>query len=148
MYMCFSSWPGKLAQGGRTEYYGVILGNTRGTRMPLTRISLTIPVSLLQQLDAHAQAGERARSRVVVEAVRAYLGRTVGTEGTGRTATARVAEEPTAPYTAWPGLGEHRLQQLEADLRLSPTERVLAAQDMLRLYRPRRPPTPNRVVQF
>lgn len=107
--------------------------------MPYTRISLTIPSSLLRELDKRAKShGSRARSRVVAEAITHYLSAPVP----------RVAEEAPAPYTVRPGLGEHRLQQLQADLRLTPTERVIAAENTAKIARRRRPPVPNRVIHF
>lgn len=115
--------------------------------MPLTRISLTIPAGVVRELDRTAKALHRSRSWVVVEAVKQYLARTAGPARTvAAPAPSQIAESESSSYTA--GLGEYRLHQLEADLRLSPTERVRAAQNMLKLSRPRRPSTPHRVVQF
>ncbi|HEY2824894.1 MAG TPA: hypothetical protein VGI83_05045, partial [Gemmatimonadales bacterium] len=94
-----------------------------------------------RDLDQRAKAVDRSRSRVVVDAVRAYLGRRAPV-------ASGVAEETPAPYTVRPGLGEHRLQQLQADLKLTPTERVLAGENTAKTARRRRPPVPHRVIQF
>jgi predicted transcriptional regulator len=115
--------------------------------MALTRISLTIPSGVVRKLDRTAKSLHRSRSWVIVEAVKQYL---AGEPGPARTVTKsasdRAAESGQLPYVA--GLGEHRLQQLEADLRLSPTERVRSAQKTLKQARGRRAFTLHRVVQF
>lgn len=114
--------------------------------MALTRISLTIPAAVVRELDRAAKSLSRSRSWVIVEAVKQYLARTPGPAPTVTPHANRVAESELLAHGA--GLGEQRLQQLQADLRLSPTERVRVAQSTLKRVRPRRPPTPHRVVQF
>lgn len=114
--------------------------------MALTRISLTIPANVVRELDRRAKALHRSRSWLIVEAVKQNLKGPAGPVETEAPPPTRAAESQSLPYGA--GLGEQRLQQLEADVRLSPTERVRAAQNTLKAARPRRPSTPHRVVQF
>jgi Ribbon-helix-helix protein, copG family len=79
-----------------------------------SRITITIPRELVEAADAKAHNLDRSRSWVLVEALRRYLrGPTVVTE-------------PGATYQA--GIGPYRQVQLEADLNLSPEQRVKEAQ--------------------
>jgi len=78
------------------------------------RITITIPEDLVQQADTTAKRMGRSRSWVLAEALQEYLRR-----------PAQVSE-PSASYR--PGLGPSRQLQLEADLGLSPEERVKEAQ--------------------
>ena len=96
--------------------------------MALTRISMTIPVALLKAADRRAKALRRSRSWVIVEALREFLqGRGPRYEGRGGDNESKAVREPIVPpYDA--GLGESRLAQLEADLKLTPEERVLEAE--------------------
>lgn len=109
--------------------------------MALTRISITLPKDLLVAADRRARALDRPRSWVLVEALRAYLRRAPG-------AGSAVREPEPPAYAA--GLGEHRLQQLEADLSLTPEQRVLAAEETARVaeHMRRVRPNRNRVIQF
>lgn len=108
--------------------------------MPLTRISITLPRDVLEGADRRARALDRSRSWLIVEAIRAFL------------ATPARVREPEAPrydVTAR-GLGPQRLAQLEADLRLTPEQRIRAAEQTARLgraVRARRAPT-QRVISF
>jgi len=108
--------------------------------MALTRISITLPRDLLAAADKRAKALDRSRSRVLVEALRAYLG--------GAPRAGAVREPPAQPYTA--GLGDQRLAQLRADLALSPEQRVLEGEQSARLGALARsgPGDPCYVVQF
>ncbi len=74
---------------------------------PFARISLTIPPDVLRRADRIAVAEGRSRSWVLTEAVR------------------RLAEPAPARL---PRLDDSRRSMLRADLKLSPTERVLAAE--------------------
>ncbi len=74
---------------------------------PLERISLTIPPDVLRRADRLAKREGRSRSWVLTEAVR------------------RLPD--TAPVESM-RLDESRRAMLRADLALSPTERVLAAE--------------------
>jgi Ribbon-helix-helix protein, copG family len=90
--------------------------------MAHTRISITLPPDVLAAADRRARELERSRSWVIVEAIRSYLAAPAGTR------------EPAAPYlVSAPGLGPQRLAQLEADLRLTPEQRVRAAEETARL---------------
>lgn len=105
--------------------------------MNLTRISITIPPELVEAADRRAAAMDRSRSWLVVEALRSYLGRR----------QAGAVREPSATYR--PGLGEQRLQQLEADLALSVEQRVAAAEQTALVARLRgRPPQRDRIIGF
>jgi hypothetical protein len=109
--------------------------------MALARISLTIAADLVRKLDRKAKELDRSRSWVIAEAARRFL------EAPSPAATA--ARESPATYAVTPGLGESRLRQLEADLRLTPTERVRAAQETARVGRlVRRTRGPDRVLSF
>jgi predicted transcriptional regulator len=74
---------------------------------PLARISMTIPADVLRRADRIAKREGRSRSWVLADAVRRL-------------------PEPTP--ASQPRLDESRRIQLAADLALSPTERVLAAE--------------------
>jgi len=91
--------------------------------MALARISITLPQDMVAAADRQAAQQDRSRSWVVVEALRAYLGKP--TSGRG----ALVREPAPLPHTAArPGLGDSRLAQLEADLALTPEQRVREAE--------------------
>lgn len=77
------------------------------TDSSLARISMTIPPDVLKRADRIAKREGRSRSWVLAEAVRRL-------------------EEPAPAKLA--RLDESRRVQLEADLKLTPTERVLAAE--------------------
>lgn len=97
------------------------------------RISVTLPPALVEAADARARALDRSRSWVVAEALRQYLGPEPHEDaGAPSRASLRVAEAAAAPYGA-PGLGEYRVVQLEADLALTPEERVRAAEETARV---------------
>lgn len=82
------------------------------TRISPTRISMTIPPDVLRRADRIAKIEGRSRSWVLSEAVR-QLGEPA-------------AEGPSEATV--PRLDASRRAQLRADLALSPTERVLAAE--------------------
>jgi hypothetical protein len=82
-------------------------------RSRFARIAITIPADDLATADAIARERQRSRSWVISEAVRRY------------------AAEP-APAPPQPGLGPLRLAQLAADLRLTPEQRVAAAEETAR----------------
>ena len=96
--------------------------------MALARISVTIPQQLVAEADLLADSLDRSRSWVVADAVRRYLERGEDDGGT-ELAVREVAREPG--YRLGPG--EYRLAQLEADLRLTPEERVREAESTARL---------------
>ena len=110
--------------------------------MALTRISITIPGSLVTALDRTAKALDRSRSWVIAEAARRFL----DAPPLVTAAPSSAVREPVASYGS-PGLSPSRLQQLEADLALSPTERVRAAEQTARAV-PRTQRRAQRVVTF
>ena len=104
--------------------------------MALSRISITIPEELILDADRKAGALDRSRSWVLVEALRQYLAPRVNS-----------VREPEARYAV--GLGPSRTAQLEADLQLTPEERVCAAERTLLVDEARgRPPTRDRLLTF
>jgi len=104
--------------------------------MPLSRITITIPDELIEQADRKAAALERSRSWVLVDALRRYLAAPVDE-----------MREPPVDYAA--GLDPSRAAQLAADLRMTPEERVLAAERTLRVDAVRgRSPVHDRVLSF
>ena len=97
----------------------------------LTRISMTVPVDLLRKADQAARGLDRSRSWVIAEAIRRLdLG-----------AAHVVSERSAAGYlTTTPldrGPDPYRATQLESDLKLTPTERVIAAERTAREAPPR-----------
>ena len=103
-------------------------------RTPYSRIAVTVPRDVLAAADRLAKALDRPRSWVVAEALRRY---------------AASAPSPSAlSPPAVGGLGPSRLAQLEADLRLTPEERVRAAEDTERATRRRRRGGTQRVIAF
>ena len=104
--------------------------------MAKSRISITIPEELIVEADQKAGALDRSRSWVLVEALRQYLAEPVAS-----------VREPEVQYVA--GLGPSRTAQLEADLQLTPEERVLEAERTLLVDEARsQPPTRDRLLTF
>jgi predicted transcriptional regulator len=93
--------------------------------MSLARISITIPEELIAAADRRAAELERSRSWVLVDALRQYLAKPEGAVHEGEVA-----------YLG--GLGALRTAQLEADLRLTPEERVIEAERTLQVEDVRR----------
>lgn len=108
--------------------------------MPLARVTITIPDDLLEAADRKAAELDRSRSWLLVEALRRYL-----VQGARKGSMVR---EPSASYLA--GLGPGRQAQLEADLALSPEERVRLAQETaeIRAGLRRRSPLRHRIMAF
>lgn len=97
--------------------------------MALTRVTVTVPVALLKEADRRAGALQRSRSWVVAEALRRFLADPL--PPIGRAPAALAVREPVmAPYLASPD--PQRLAQLEADLALTPEQRVWEADRTLR----------------
>ncbi len=95
--------------------------------MPLSRISITLPQDVVAAADRRAAELVRSRSWVVVEALRAYLGKqAVGTW--------KVAEPGPPPYEVRQ-IAETRRHHLESDLSLLPAERLHRAEELGRLAR-------------
>lgn len=97
---------------------------------PYSRISITLPAPVLAGADKLARRLDRSRSWVIAEAIRRF-----GNESAGVVAAPpRAVHEPvTLPYGVLrTGLGDSRLAQLEADLKLTPEQRVRAGEDTQR----------------
>jgi hypothetical protein len=91
---------------------------------PRTRITITVRPELVEAADRKAAEADRSRSWVFERAVERYLH---GGGGGG----AGLAREGSVAYV--PGLGSSRQAQLEADLALSPEERVRLAEETARV---------------
>jgi predicted transcriptional regulator len=87
--------------------------------MSSARVTITVPADLVEAADRRARMLGRSRSWVLSEALRTYL---------GAGAVDTTVHEPAAFYAA--GLGPSRRAQLQADLALTPEERVEAAEGM------------------
>ena len=101
----------------------------------LTRVTITLPADLLVSADQRARRLDRSRSWVAAEALRSYL------------AAPAVRKPKTHPYGRSPGLGEYRLGQLEADLALTPEQRVREAERTAREAEVTRGTPPGRGVR-
>ncbi len=119
--------------------------------MALSRISITIPGTVLEAADRRASELDRSRSWVVVEALRTFLAGT-GQQDDRHPTSPSVTESPAPlPFetASVPGLGASRQAQLQADLRLTPTERVLGAERTARLDQVRgRVVAADRILSF
>ena len=114
--------------------------------MSRTRISITLPPKLVEAADQHAAQQDRSRSWVIAEALEAYL-RQVDRAGEPASIVG-LGERATVPYVAR-GLGEQRLAQLEADLALTPEQRVREAEATARLNELRdTEPKRDRILMF
>jgi Arc/MetJ-type ribon-helix-helix transcriptional regulator len=104
--------------------------------MTRARITITLPESVLRATDERAGELDRSRSRVVAEALRRYLERQPETEPPA------ALREP-APTAYGPprgaGLGPQRRTRLEADLALTPEQRVEEAERAARVAELRAP---------
>ena len=99
--------------------------------MTYVRTSITLPPELVGAADRRARELDRSRSWVIAEALRRYVA-DPGDRAAG--AVAGRVSEAVVPYVAsGPGLGEYRQVQLEADLALTPEERVRAAEATARV---------------
>ena len=95
--------------------------------MPYARIAITLPQDVLATLDRRAKDLDRSRSRVIVDAIRAYLG-----------APPAVVREAAPAYGA-DAFGAARRAQLERDLARTPAQRLAAAEELTRLARTAQP---------
>jgi len=106
----------------------------------MLRITATIPDDLVSGADGRAAQLGRSRSWVLSEALRAYL---------ASPASPTILPRDREDASPTPGLGASRQAQLEADLRLTPEERVRAAEQTLREARRLEPPSgQHRVILF
>lgn len=101
--------------------------------MALTRITITLAPALVRAADRRARELGRSRSWVLAEALRLSL----GNARTVRDAEVRgggVRERaPAYESAALDKLGAYRREQLEADLALTPEQRVREAEETLRV---------------
>ena len=107
--------------------------------MSLSRITITISPELLSSADLRARELARSRSWVLSEALSRYLDSSIR--------PTQLIGEPTAHYAS--GLGPSRTAQLEADLVLTPEERVQIAEQTATIsaLRGRRPPR-EQIIAF
>jgi hypothetical protein len=89
------------------------------SRKPFARIAITLPQETLAAADRRAAELDRSRSWVIAEAIQAFTARPAVADARLDTPAAR-------------GLGASRTAQLAADLRLTPEERVKAAEETAR----------------
>ena len=101
--------------------------------MALTRISITIPRSLVAALDRKAKELDRSRSWVIAEAARRF----VESAAPAALAPATAVHEAEPPAYAASEVAAARQRRLEAELALSPGERLRRAFDLGRLARAR-----------
>lgn len=95
--------------------------------MPFARIAITLPKDVLAAADRRAKELDRSRSRVIVDALRAYL-----------SAPTAVREDARPAYGA-DDFGVARRQQLQRDLARTPAERLRQAEEAGRLAQAARP---------
>ena len=95
--------------------------------MPFSRIAITLPPDVLASLDRLARQLDRSRSRVIVDAIRAFL------------AAPPAVREPAVPAYGVGPLARARKDQLERDLARTPAERLHRAEELARLARQARP---------
>lgn len=100
----------------------------------MIRITATIPEEVVVAADAHAASADRSRSWVISESLRRYL--------------AEFDRPEEARAELGPGLGESRLGQLRADLRLTPLKRVEEAERTAREASSGRPMAGELLVMF
>ena len=113
--------------------------------MSLARISITLPPKLVVAADRRAVELDRSRSWVVAEALQRYLESAADEPGDYR---ASVAQTTRAAYVV-PGLDPQRRAQLEADLALTPEERIREAEATAKLgEKDIRPWRSNRLLVF
>jgi predicted transcriptional regulator len=103
------------------------------------RIAITLPRAALTAADRLARAQDRSRSWVVAEAIRRFA-------EVSRSEHAAALSQSIAG--ARPGLGASRLDQLRRDLKLTPEERVRAAEETARLSDRARAPVTQYVTIF
>jgi hypothetical protein len=129
------------------------------------RVTVTIPTDVLRAADGLARRLDRSRSWVVADALRRYAGSQP--PATAASSSGAVRErgvpygagvgfrgviDPPAAYgadTRGAGLGEQRLAQLEADLQLTPEQRVHEAEESVELaFRLHPRPRAGQVLAF
>ena len=91
-----------------------------------SRVTVTIPAALIAAADALARREQRSRSRVLSDALRAYLDQ----PARGRASGARVAAAAAMAYA--PEFEAARRDRVRSDLALTPEARVLAVEELAR----------------
>ena len=115
----------------------------------IARVTVTVPKDVLKAADRLAARLNRSRSWVVSEALRRYAVEEAGASVEPQARQVSVRERLTPTYVGGTGLDSQRLAQLEADLQLTPEQRVREAQDTLDLaIRLHRPPRAAQVLAF
>lgn len=90
------------------------------------RVAITLPEVVLATADRLAKTHDRPRSWVIAEAIRRFAEGPAGAAPAG-------AQQGIAATNSADRLGPLRRQQLLADMRLNPTERLKAIEETLRL---------------
>jgi len=104
--------------------------------MSYARIAITLPRDVLARLNRRAKESDRSRSRVIADAIRAFL------------AAPSVVRESRPAYGG-DDFGTARREQLASDLAMSPAERLHAAEEVARLaQRARRRGPRQQIVGF
>ncbi len=97
-----------------------------------SRIAITLPKDLLAATDRRAKELERSRSRVIADAIRAYLSRPTA-----------VREASRSTYGA-DEFGAAARSQLHSDLQKTPAERLRHSEEVTRLARSLHPKRSSR----
>ncbi len=97
--------------------------------MTLARITITLPPDLVEAADRRARELDRSRSWVVAEALKRHL---EAPEADGGVQHGQAVYESARDAYRVRGLGDYRLAQLEADLALSPEQRIREAEETAR----------------
>jgi hypothetical protein len=105
--------------------------------MPYARIAITLPKHLVAAADRRARELDRSRSRVIAEALRAYL--TAPAAPPAPPATPSQVREAVRPAYGSDAVGSARRAQLERDLARTPAERLRIAEEATRTARALRP---------
>ncbi len=112
------------------------------------RVTITIPDDVLQAADRVADRLDRSRSWVVSEALRGYTA-APDDAGKPRARTLAVRGESGPPYQVRKAFRDAELSRLASDLRLTPEQRVRAAEEIARTAPDDRArPRYRRVLQF
>ncbi len=100
--------------------------------MAYARIAITLPKDVLTSLDRRARDLDRSRSRVIVDALRAYL-------ANAPPSSPSAVREGATPTYGSDDFGLASRKQLERDLAKTPAERLRHSEEVARLARSRRP---------
>ena len=115
-------------------------------RKRLERVTCTLPGDLVKAADAIAAREGRSRSWVVAEALRVFV---AGCREAADSAAGRVSEAGAPSYEVREAFEAASRAQLEEELRMTPEERVLIADDLaVEAARIRPQPQVRQVVAF